>query len=203
MRPLVLDEILDLESYDRARSAFRAAIIALKRERRLAVGDRVSLVFENRETLRFQVQEMLRAERICKPDRMQQELDVYNELMPGPRNLSATLFIEITDAADIRSELDRLIGIDEHVALVLGGAAEEEALPASFDPRQMEEDRISAVQYLRFPFEAEQAERFADTRVRARVRIDHPNYRAEAEIPDPMRRQLLEDLEGRAVALLY
>lgn len=197
MKPLGRDEILALEDYEAARPAFRDAVIALKRNRRLGVGDCVTLVFENRETLRFQVQEMLRVERLRDPARVQEELDVYNELMPAAGELSATLFIEITELARIQPELDRLVGIDEHVALVLGEDEAERSLRARFDPKQFEEDRISAVQYLRFTLDAQARAALADPGQRARLRIDHPSYQHEAELSPPLRASLLADLSGR------
>jgi hypothetical protein len=195
-------DLLDLESYERTRPAYREAIIGLKRLRRVAVGDRVSLVFESHETLRFQVQEMLRVEGIREPERVQHELDVYNGLLPSLGELSATLFIEITDPGRVRSELDRLVGIDEHVSLVLGEPHDTERIPARFDPDQMEEDRISAVQYVRFPLEPGQAEKLARADIRARICIDHPNYHADAELRDATRRELVRDLRGEAPSLL-
>ncbi len=202
MRPLAPDELLDLDAYEEAREAYRDAVIDLKARRRLAVGDRVSLVFENRETLRFQVQEMLRIERIRDPQGIQRELDVYNELVPGERELSATLFVEITESSRIRQELDRLVGIDEHVSLVLGEGEDAEEIAARFDPKQLEEERISAVQYLKFRVPRRWLPRLADPAVPARVRIDHPSYRCESEIPPPMRESLLEDLTGEPAPLL-
>lgn len=202
MKPLELADLLDAESYERARPGYREAIIALKRRRRVAVGDRVSLVFESRETLRFQVQEMLRVERIRDPARIQRELDVYNELMPGPGELSATLFIEITERAQVRPELDRLVGIHEHVSLLLGGPTEPLGIPGLFDPRQMEEDRISAVQYVRFHLDPEHVEALARPDLPARIRIDHPNYQAEAELAGETRAELLDDLRGTESSLL-
>jgi len=169
-------------------------VIELKRHRRVSVGERVTLLFENRETLRFQVQEMLRVERIHAQDAVQAELDVYNELMPRPGELSATLFIEITDTARIKPELDRLVGLDAHVSLVLGEGPGERAARASFDPRQRDEERISAVQYVRFPLEPALRVALGDAAVRARLRIDHPAYRCETEVSPPLRAQLLADL---------
>jgi hypothetical protein len=202
VRPLGADEILDLDAYEEARAAYRSAVIELKARRRLAVGDRVSLVFENRETLRFQVQEMLRIERIRDPEGVQRELDVYNELVPGDGELSATLFVEITESTRIREELDRLVGIDEHVSLLLGTGADAEMIPARFDPKQLEEERISAVQYLKFRVPRRSLPLLADPAVPARVRIDHPNYRCEAELPAPLRESLLEDLSREPAPLL-
>ncbi|HYB13684.1 MAG TPA: DUF3501 family protein [Myxococcota bacterium] len=196
MRRLSPEEIIDRERYEALRGEYRARVIALKRERRVGVGDRVTLVFENRETLRFQVQEMLRVERIESPEAVQAELDVYNELMPQQGELSATLFIEITESARIKPELERLLGIDAHVALVLDEGPRETVLRAQFDARQMEADRISAVQYLRFRLGPVAQASLRDPGVRARLRIDHPNYRAEAEVSEPLRAQLLADLAG-------
>jgi hypothetical protein len=202
MRPLRRDEIVDRERYEALRPGYREAVIAHKRHRRMAVGDRVTLVFEDRETLRFQVQEMLWVERISEPAKIQHELDVYNELMPGDRELSATLFLEITDPGAVRPELDRLVGIDEHVALVLGEGDAAETIPAHFDPKQFEQDRISAVQYLRFPLGETGARGIADARVRTRIRVDHPNYRQEAEIPTGIRQSLVADLRREPEPLL-
>lgn len=196
MRVLGPEEIVDRNRYETLRGEYRARVIALKRDRRVGVGDRVTLVFENRETLRFQVQEMLRVERIDSPEAIQAELDVYNELMPSEGELSATLFIEITDSARIKPELDRLLGIDAHVAFILGESPQETVLRAQFDSRQMEADRISAVQYLRFRFDSLAAARLRDPQVRARLRIDHPHYKAEAEVSEPLRAQLMADLTG-------
>jgi hypothetical protein len=195
MRPLARDEIVPLAAYASVRDSFRSAVIAHKRARRLAVGPSVTLVFEDRETLRFQVQEMLWVERIADAERVQHELDVYNELMPGPRELSATLFVEITEPGRIRAELDRLIGIDEHVFLVIGLGAAEHALRASFDAGQMEEDRISAVQYIRFALDERDVAALAEP-VRAAVRISHPNYVHEAELPPAVRESLVAGLRA-------
>jgi hypothetical protein len=196
MRPLARDEIVPLASYGSVREAFRSAVIEHKRVRRLAVGPSVTIVFEDRETLRFQVQEMLWVERIAEPERVQHELDVYNELMPAARELSATLFVEITEPGRIRAELDRLIGIDEHVALVLGADAGQRVLSARFDANQMEEDRISAVQYIRFVLEDAEVASLADPSCYAAVRISHPNYRHEAELPPAVRASLAAGLRA-------
>jgi hypothetical protein len=198
VKPVTLDEIARLDRYAELRDAFRAAVVEHKARRRLAVGDRVTLVFEDHETLRFQIQEMCWIERISDPRKIQAEIDVYNELVPGENELSATLFIEITDTREIRPELDRLIGIDEHVSLVLG----DTALPARFDAKQLEEDRISAVQYIRFPLGAEGARRLRDAAVPARIRIDHENYRCEVVLPPALRASLADGLSADPPALL-
>jgi hypothetical protein len=202
VRPLVRDEIVPLDEYAGLRADYRDAVIAHKRNRRMPVGDRVTLLFEDRETLRFQVQEMLWVERIVEPTRIQNELDVYNELMPGPGELSATLFIEITDMPEIRPELDRLIGLDEQVALVLRSGEETDAVPARFDESQMEEDRISAVHYLRFTLQDAQVARLAEAGVRASMRVTHPNYSVETDLDPALRQSLIRGLRSEPTPLL-
>jgi len=200
VQPLTVAEILDIDAYARVRDDYRARVIAHKRQRRVSVGPRVSLVFEDRETLRYQIQEMTRVERTTDPQKVQVEVDVYNELVPGPGELSATLFIEIPELDEIQAELDRLIGIDAHVALVLAGL-EDEPVVARFDERQMEEDRISAVHYLRFRFSDPQLAAWREGAA-ARLRIDHPHYGHEAPIEGATRESLSHDLEGETPVLL-
>jgi hypothetical protein len=198
VRPLVLDEIVDVDSYEALRDAYRARVQEAKRARRIGVGDRVTLVFENRETVRFQVQEMMRIERIRAPEKVQHELDVYNALVPGDAELSATMFIEITDTRQIRAELDRLLGIDGCVFLVLGDLR----VRARFDESQLEDDRISAVHYLRFDLAGDAAARLADATVPLRLAIDHAHYRAATDLTEEQRATLLADLHGDPAPLL-
>ena len=198
MKSVALDEIASLDRYADLRDSYRDAVVRHKRNRRIAIGDNVTIVFEDRETLRFQIQEMCWIERISEPGRVQSEIDIYNELLPGDNELSATLFIEITDPPSIPSELDRLIGIDEQVTLALGSSE----IQARFDAKQLDEERICAVQYIRFPLDAEQARRLEDPDCPASLRIDHPNYRHAATLPEPLRRSLCIDLAGGPEPLL-
>jgi histidine triad (HIT) family protein len=122
--------------------------------------------------------------------------------MPADGELSATLFIEITHAASIRPALDRLIGVDEHVALVLLEGADERVVPARFDPNQLEEDRISAVQYIKFAFGEDELRLFCDPSQPARLRIDHPQYQRAVEITPAVRASLIEGLRTGPVSLL-
>lgn len=200
MDALTLRDILEIDAYARVRDQYRPRVMAHKKQRRVSVGPRVSLVFEDRETLRYQIQEMTRVERTTDPEKIQIELDVYNELVPGPGELSATLFIEIPELDAIQPELDRLVGIDEHVALVLDGL-EDEPVVARFDDRQMEEDRISAVHYLRFTFSDAQLAAWR-TGAGARLRIDHANYQHESPIEGVTRESLSRDLENETPSLL-
>jgi hypothetical protein len=190
MRKVETSEILDLTSYEKVREDFLAKMIAYKRHRRVTVGDRLTFIFENRDTVIFQIQEMTRAERSVKEEAIAQEVEVYNELVPGDDELSATLMIEIPDTEQIRPELDRLIGIDEHVLLEVGG----HAIRATFDQKQFEEERISAVQYIRFPLGAELAAAFRDTANEVALRVDHPNYDHRQVIEGASRESLAADL---------
>ena len=108
MRKLTRDDIVDIAAYERERLEFRSHVIDVKKRRRVEVGEQVTLVFENLDTMRFQVQEIMRAERIVLDDRIQQELDIYNELLPEPGQLTATLFIEISEQARVKEVLDQM-----------------------------------------------------------------------------------------------
>jgi len=167
----------------------------------VAVGEKVTMLFENRETVRYQIQEMVRVERIRDPEKIRDEIAAYSDLLPLPGELSPTLFNEIPELDEIKPELDRLLGIDESVSIAIGEGGAEDCVRGRFDERQLEEDRISAVHYVRFPFSADQRDRFASG-ASVRVRIDHPNYRAEAEIGAATRESLLRDLRGETPELL-
>ncbi|MEW6325040.1 MAG: DUF3501 family protein [Nitrospirota bacterium] len=192
MKKLSLADIAPLPDYERERAEFRRRIIALKARRRIALGELMTLVFENRETMRFQIQEMMRAERLSDEGKILEELEVYNQLIPEPGELSATLFIEITEQERIKEILDRLMGIDEpgRVRLEAGG----ERCDALFEAGHSDEERLSAVHYLRFQLTPEQQRRLADPALAARIVIDHPNYTASTELGLDTRRSLLDDL---------
>jgi len=158
MRPIELADFLGRERYGAERDAIRRRIIAHKQARRVAVGDRLSFLFEDRATIWYQTQEMLWIERITDLDAIREELAVYNALLPGPGELSATLLIEIEEQRRLREELNRLVGIDEHVTLEVGG---ELRVAATFEAGRQTAEKISAVQYVRFPLEAEGRGRIA------------------------------------------
>ena len=120
-RGLTLDDVLDLRAYERVREDYRARVIARKRNRRVSLGPIMTLVFECVDTVRFQVQEMARVEKIISDEAMQVELDIYNRLLPGERELSATLFIELTSDHDLREWLPRLVGIEHQIGISMDG----------------------------------------------------------------------------------
>jgi hypothetical protein len=191
MKKIVMDELMGLAAYERVRDQFRREIIEYKKNRRLQVGDRVSLLFENRKTVLFQIQEMLRTERITDLDKIKEEVDTYNTLLPGANELSATLMLEIEQQEKIRDDLLKFLGIDETVFLTIG---ERRRIQAVFEEGHSKEDKISAVQYVRFRFTPEAREAFVAGREEAWVAIDHPNYRAKEKIRDEMRKSLIADL---------
>jgi len=189
-----LDDVKNLYEYEKVRDAVRREIIALKARRRVAVGDRLSLLFENRLTVLFQIQEMIRAERIVADERVQDEIDVYNELIPGPGELSATLMIEIEDKQRIKPELDRFMGIDEgdHVWLQIGHGDASWAVSGLFEAGHSKEDKLAAVHFVRFAVPP--AARAALAIGPAAIAVEHPNYRARTELSAELRAALAEDL---------
>jgi len=192
MKKISLDDIKGLAAYEKIRDDFRQKIIELKKKRRVPVGDKVSLVFENRDTVIFQIQEMLRAERITDLDKVRDEIETYNSLIPEPGELSATLLLEIEDQVNLREELLKFLGLDEAVFLKVG---DKNTVRARFEEGHSREDKISAVQYVRFPVGKELVKGFTDKKNEIKLVIDHPNYRAEAKLEPGTRQSLTEDLE--------
>jgi hypothetical protein len=191
MEKITLTDVKPLSQYEAMRDAMRSHVIDLKKRRRVPLGDRISLVFENRETVLFQIQEMVRAEHLTSPEAIQDEIDVYGRSVPGRNELSATMFIEITDRDDIRSELDRLIGVNERLRLRIG---ERHVVPGVFEPGWTREDRIAAVQYVKFPLTPEQAEAFKAGQEPVSFEVEHPDYQASTRLEDGMRKALAEEL---------
>ena len=194
MKKLGPQDLLDIAAYERVREERLDAVIRLKKHRRVPVGPLVTLVFENRETIRSQIQEMMRAERLVQDTAIQAELDVYNELLPGEGELAAALYIEVDDPGRVREVLDRFIGLDEPGRVVMrftGGSQ----TPAVFESGRSREDRISAVQFVRFALDETAARALASGNGAVTIEIDHPHYRASGEIPHEVRRSLAADLE--------
>ena len=194
MNVLTRDDVLPLDEYERQREAYRSRIIALKQRRRLSLGPLMTLVFENRETLRFQVQEMIRAERILEPSKVQDELDVYNELLPTPQELSATLLIEITEAASMKEWLDRFMGLDRGrtVAIAAGG----ETAFGEFEGGHSHETKISAVHFVRFRPNEVMRRAFADLRQPVSLMVNHNGYEQTVPVPGTLREEWLSDLRA-------
>lgn len=193
MRKVERSEVLDLGAYEGIRERFRQRIIEMKKNRRLSVGDHMTFIFENRDTVLFQIQEMLRAERITKEASIQHEIETYNDLVPDDGELSATLMIEYDDKPERDRMLDALGGLGRHVVLRLG----DREVVAVFRPLPGEEpDRLPAVNYVRFPVGEDGAALLRDGSREAVLEVRHPAYEARAPLPDAMRRELAADFEN-------
>ena len=193
MNPLTPADLQNLHEYELEREAFRGRVIALKARRRVPLGPLMTLVFENRDTVRFQIQEMLRVERIVQPEKILHELETYNELLPGPAEVAATLFIEVTDPARVQPILDGFVGLDEPGHLLLRVA--EKPYPALFAPGQRRDDRISAVHYIRFGLGAEGRAALAAGSP-AVLQVAHGDYRHRQELGAETVAELLRDLDA-------
>ena len=185
-------EILDLGDYERQRDGIRARAISARAIRRVELGPNATITFENRETVKYQIQEMLRAERIAKETEVAHEIETYSDLLPAPDELSATLMFEFPDA-DVRNVYLRdLVGFENHLHLDFDGAG---IAMAFFDRWQLDPDRISAVQFVRFRLDRKQRETLARG-TRVRVVADHPRYTHRAALPVRTAQALARDIEG-------
>ena len=189
VRPITRRDIKGPALYGPIRDDYRKRVIELKRDRRVLLGDRVSMVFENRHTMQVQIEEICRVENLTRDDQIEAEIAVYNELMPTPTSFAATLFIELPPEADAYVALKELVGLDEHVVLHLG----EQTIRAAFEPGRQTSEKISAVQYLRFPLTPELAALLATPGTAMAVEIDHPNYRHRVACPEVLRASLAAD----------
>lgn len=171
-------------------------MIELKRLRRVPVGPLVTVVFENRETMRFQVQEMARAERMLCDDQIQAELDTYNPLVPGPGELALTVFVELTSEEELREWLPKLVGLERSLELRLTSHSGDRevvraVVDASHEAQLTREAVTASVHYVRFSLDAGQQERFVGGP--AALAICHPSYEHVAELSDATRRSLASD----------
>ncbi len=193
MQKIVRGDVKDLVQYEQARDEMRHRLIALKRPRRVPLGGRLTFLFENRETVLFQIQEMIRTERMVDEEKIREEIEVNNELIPGERELSATMFIEVDEPGRIREVLDRFQGIDrgEVVYFQIG---ERLNVPGIFEGGRSKEDKISAIHYVKFPFSEPARDAFLDIRLPVELVVDHPRYKERAKIDGETRRSLMGDL---------
>ena len=194
MHKIARDSLLSLEAYARQRKEFRAKVMAHKRDRTVHLGAHVTLIFEDELTLRYQVQEMLRIERIFEEQGIQDELDVYNPLIPDGRNLKATMMIEYADAEERKYALSKLKGIEDRVWVQVEGCARIYAI-ADEDLERENEEKTSAVHFLRFELDDEMA-RALKYGVGLALGVDHPSYQAEVStVAAGVRASLARDLD--------
>jgi len=194
MKKVVLSEIKDIAQYEKERDEFRRRIIELKKRRRVPVGPQVTFVFENHATVLFQIQEMMRAERLVQDEAIKHEIDVYNQLLPEQNELAATMLIELQDSGRIREEINKFLGVNRGEAIYFHIG--EERLPGIFAAGQSDETRISAVQYVRFSFNDEQRAAFTRGEQEARLVINHPSYNYSTLIEGQARSELARDFEA-------
>ncbi|HEY8038299.1 MAG TPA: DUF3501 family protein [Polyangiaceae bacterium] len=198
MKLIERGEVLGLAEYEAIREQFRARVVADKKRTRVELGPKASVVFENRDTVLMQIQEMLRTERITRPAAVQHEIDTYNELLPGDREISCTLMIEIADKDEREAFLHAAKGLEKHVWLVSGS----QRIAACGGDRGGDADRTTAVHYLKFSL----PERLADalrgavsgsaTLTHLELAVDHPAYSVSAVLPAETILRLGEDLDA-------
>jgi hypothetical protein len=174
MTKLTLDDIADLREYERERETFREQVIALKKRRRIALGPFVTLLFESRDTIRFQIQEMARAERMLSDEAIQTELDIYNPLIPEPGRLSATLFIELTSKDELLEWLPKLVGVERSLQLRIGEHVVAGRPEDAHDAQLTREDVTASVHYVWFDLTPEQVAALETAPVT--LEIVHPSY---------------------------
>lgn len=188
MRPVEVSELKNIAEYELLRPERRPAMIALKDRRRVRVGDHLTFLFENRDTVWYQIQEMMRIERIVRPEDIAHEVETYNELIPGPDELSACLLIEYETPEERDVRLRELLGLENHVWLEAAG----ERSRAIFDGRQIANERLSSVQYVKFRLSPNQAAHFREG---AGIVVDHPHYGACRPLAACEIEELARDLE--------
>jgi hypothetical protein len=195
-RKLTLDDIADLRAYERERADYRERIIVLKKTRRIGVGPIITLMFENRETMRFQIQEMARAEKILSDEAIQHEVDTYNALIPEPGQLSATLFLELTTKMELLEWLPKMVGVERSVELVIGEG--DDALVVPCIPEESHEEQLTrpdvtaSVHYIRFELSPTEIDAFAAGAVA--LRVNHDQYLESTVLSEATIASLLEDL---------
>lgn len=196
-RKLTIDDIADLRAYEREREEFREHIIALKKKRRIGIGPIVTCTFENRETIRFQIQEMARAEKILSDEGIQHEVDTYNALIPDPGMLAATLFVELTTKEQLVEWLPKLVGIERSVELVIGEGPGSMVVPCipeqSHDDQLTRPDITASVHYIHFRLTADQIDAFASA-PSVILAVNHDHYVEGTALSAETRDELLTDL---------
>jgi Protein of unknown function (DUF3501) len=192
---LELDQItLDRDSYAAVRADARKRMLAIRRSRRVQLGQLIALEFENEDTLHYQVQEMVYAENITTASGAAEEIETYRRLLPTTRSVSATLFLEFTDVATVHGDLDGVAGIQHLIRLQVGND-----IIAAVDvppPDEANEEQTYSVHFVRFNLTEEQRESLANLNVPASLSVDHPKFQAIVPLPAELRAQLIADLSA-------
>jgi len=189
MKPVDRSEILDLGAYEQIRDRFRARMIEEKKRRRVALGSNMSVLFENHDTVLYQIQEMLRTERITAEKAVMHEVETYNDLVPGTDELSATIFVEYDEREERERMLAKLAGLEDKFYVKVG----DERYAVVPDPRNDRSDRTTAVHYVKFPLPRAAADQVRNGES-VSVGVDHEAYRVEVALPNDVRAALADDL---------
>lgn len=189
MKPITRDDLLDLGAYEKIRESFLRSVIERKRPRYVKLGSNMTALFENRDTVLLQIQEMLRTERITQEAAIAHELETYNALVPGDRELSLTLFIEYQDREERERQLQALAGLEDKFRLRVGS----ELLPVVPDERGTDRERTMAVHYIKFPMTESAYAAFLAGNVPVSLEVEHAAYSAVAELPAATLKSLRDD----------
>ncbi len=193
MPQITADSLWSLETYSKRRAEFRAKVLDHKRNRKVTLGDHITLVFEDELTIRYQIQEMLRIERTFEEEGIRGELDAYNPLVPDGSNFKATMMIEYPDEGERRRQLSRLIGVEDRVWVQVEGQPRVYAI-ADEDLERENDEKTASVHFLRFEL-SDQMKRHLNDGGQLSVGVDHPEYSVSgAPVPREVRAALLEDL---------
>lgn len=193
-RKLTLADIADVRAYERERDALRAEVIAVKQRRRISLGTIVTITFENRVTMRHQVQEMARVEKLVTDEAIQEELDIYNTMIPEPGQLCATVFLELTSDDQLREWLPKLVGVERSFVFRLpDGSTVRSVTEEQHESQLTRADVTAAVHYIRFEFTPDQVAAFGEGTVLA---VDHPGYQEQVELLPATVAELRTDLVG-------
>ena len=191
MKKIAIDDLQSNEAYEAQRPAFRKAMIEHKNNRRVALGPNATLHFEDYMTMRYQVQELMRAEHISNVDDIREELEAYNPLIPDGENLKVTFMIEYPDEHERREQLAKLIGIENQITIKVDGLEPVHPI-ANEDLERSTPEKTSSVHFLRFEF-PEQAIEAARNGAAWTICCDHENYRYESTVPENVRASLVKD----------
>ena len=193
MKPVSLADILDIAQYEKQRHGLRPRYLDLKARRRVSVGPHMTLLWENRATAWYQIEEMMRIERIVDEQAIQREIDTYNDLVPGDGELKATILIEFPEVVERDAKLRELVGLERSVHLRVSGVHE---VPAAFDTRQMSTEKLSSVHFVTFRLgDAARAALLAGAP--AEVVVTHPAYRARTVLGPEVLAELVSDLQSQ------
>jgi hypothetical protein len=186
-------DLYSLENYAVIRDEFRAEVMKHKKLRYIQLGENLRLLFEDRMTMQYQVQEMLRIEKIFEPEGIEEELDAYNPLIPDGQNLKAVMMIEFSDVEERKGALAKLIGVERGIWLQVEGF--DKVYPISNEDLDREtNEKTSSVHFMRFEFSSEMIAALKDGAV-MKAGVDHPEYQYQATIDDPVRQSLVADFD--------